>query len=91
MILVEDMSKLEEKILNKIKNKKEIKTNKESRNFYSLINLAWMFLVPLLLGGVICKFFIDNTTLATVIMALSMLCGVYCVIKTINDVYKDKQ
>ena len=90
MILVKDMSKLEEKILNKIKDKKEIKTSKKNYNVYSLMNLAWVFLTPLLIGGVICKFFIDNTTLATLIMALSMFCGVYGVIKTINDVYKDK-
>ena len=85
------MSKLEEKILNKIKNKKETRPKNNSSNAYGLVNLAWLFLLPPLLIGILCKLFIKNSTIISILMAFAMLCGVYNVIKAIKDAYEDKK
>ena len=85
------MSKLEEKILNSIKNKKEIVVKNKNTNIYSLISIVWMFLIPIFFAGAICFLFIDNTKIASIIMAIGALSGIYNVIKIILNVYRDKE
>lgn len=86
------MGKLEEKIFNKIKNKKDIDVEKKpkQRNIYSLVNIVWMFLLPIITAGIVCKLFFRDPLIVSIIISISILAGIYNVIKIIIDVYKDK-
>ena len=87
------MSKLEEKIFDKIKNKKDIVVEKKPKqhNIYSLVSIVWMFLLPIIIAGVICKIFLSDPLIISIIISISILAGIYNVIKIIADVYKDKE
>ena len=87
------MGKLEEKIFNKIKNKKNIDLEKEPKqyNVYSLVGIVWMFLLPVIFVGIICKIFFTDPLLISFLISISILFGIYNIIKIIADVYKDKK
>ena len=85
------MGKLEEKIFSKIKRRRQVAKENENTNFYSLINIIWLFVTPILVAVLLCKFFVKNTTTASVFIGLSVLCGIYNIVKTIIETYSEKK
>lgn len=87
------MGKLEEKIFNKIKNKKNIDIEKEPKqhNIYSLVGIVWMFLLPIMFVGIVCKIFFTDPLIISFLISISILFGIYNIIKIISDVYKEKK
>lgn len=84
------MTKLEEKIFKKIKNKKTVKH--AVFNTATAISISWSFISPLICILFIDKYFtIKNRDIYMTLFMLSLFCGAYNVYKDISNLYKKNE
>lgn len=82
------MGKLEEKMLNNVKNKKT--TEHPGVRLMNVVSISYLFLTPMLIVFIISKYFIKNQDIFLTFMTLSFFCGVYNVVRELKRVYNQK-